>query len=252
MSLSAGASDVNETAKDTPGWYGKIPSLGDFASRRLPTPFIALWDEWLQTSIAGSSGRLGEAWLETYLNCPLWRFMLMPGVCGATAWSGVLMPSVDKVGRYFPLTLCCELPRLPASADELAAVLAWLEELEQPALAALDTQHTPQQLEAALNARPLPPFASDDEARRTLGARLAACLRADTSAAATLALPAAETIAPLLASAAAQTLADACHGNSLWWAHGAPDADTVLLCCRGLPDCDAFTRMLQGGGSAVH
>ena len=27
-----------------PGWYGKIPSLGDFASRRLPQSFVAAWD----------------------------------------------------------------------------------------------------------------------------------------------------------------------------------------------------------------
>ena len=34
-----------------PGWYGKLPSLGDFASRRLGADFIPPWDAWLQEVI---------------------------------------------------------------------------------------------------------------------------------------------------------------------------------------------------------
>ena len=48
---------------------------------------------------------MGDVWLEAFLEAPVWRFVLPPGLCGARAAIGLIMPSVDKVGRYFPLTL---------------------------------------------------------------------------------------------------------------------------------------------------
>ena len=30
------------------GWYGKLPSAGDFLGRRLPPEFQGPWDRWLQ------------------------------------------------------------------------------------------------------------------------------------------------------------------------------------------------------------
>src|SRR5438105_12091900 len=92
-----------------PGWYGKIPSLGDFASRRLPQPFISAWDAWLQHAMAASRADLGQRWLDVYLLSPIWRFALFPDVVGQMGWAGLLMPSVDKVGRHFPLTLAAPL-----------------------------------------------------------------------------------------------------------------------------------------------
>ncbi|GAA5167547.1 type VI secretion system-associated protein TagF [Viridibacterium curvum] len=91
-----------------PGWYGKLPSLGDFASRRLSSSFIQDWDGWLQRSISSSRTILGEQWLNTYLTSSIWHFLLGPGVVGDKAWAGVLLPSVDRVGRYFPLTVAAD------------------------------------------------------------------------------------------------------------------------------------------------
>jgi len=104
----------------TPGFYGKVPGLGDFVSRRLPQAFIDPWDVWLQAAIASSRQQLGEQWLDIYLTSPLWRYALSPGSCGARGWAGVLMPSVDRVGRYFPLTIAVAL----AEIDYPYAVLA--------------------------------------------------------------------------------------------------------------------------------
>jgi hypothetical protein len=88
---------VNDRLEGVPGWYGKIASLGDFASRRLSPDFISRWDGWLQQVMSASRGHLGEAWLNAYLTSPVWRFILFPGVCGESSWVGVFMPSVDKV-----------------------------------------------------------------------------------------------------------------------------------------------------------
>lgn len=89
------------------GIFGKLPSHGDFIQRQLPNSFIVPWDEWLQRAVHGSRELLGERWLDYYLTSPIWRFALSPGVLDEHAWAGVLVPSVDSVGRYFPLTLAC-------------------------------------------------------------------------------------------------------------------------------------------------
>lgn len=92
------------TAITVPGWFGKLPGMGDFAHRRLSPAFRDRWDGWLQAGL--SSLRAGYAdWEACYLEAPLWYFALGPGSVDAGAWLGVLVPSVDAVGRCFPLTL---------------------------------------------------------------------------------------------------------------------------------------------------
>src|SRR5262249_51991550 len=87
------------------GFYGKLPCRGDFLQRRAPQDFVDVWDAWLQEGLHESRQRLQEAWLNTYLTGRVWRFVLSAGVCGSGVYAGVLVPSVDRVGRYFPLTL---------------------------------------------------------------------------------------------------------------------------------------------------
>lgn len=89
----------------TCGFYGKLPGEGDFVTRRLPWEFTSVWDDWLQQGMQASRAALGERWLELYLSAPIWRFQFAPGVCGPLAWRGLFFASVDRVGRYFPLTL---------------------------------------------------------------------------------------------------------------------------------------------------
>src|SRR5574337_1028442 len=113
------------------GWHGKLPALGDFASRRLDAGFVEPWDAWLSHGLARLRQQPG--WPGAYLASPSWRFVLLPGVlpgaAGEGCWAGVLMPSVDRVGRYYPLTIALALPGLPHAAMLLArqAATAWLE-----------------------------------------------------------------------------------------------------------------------------
>lgn len=93
-----------------PGFYGKFPELGDFVNRRLPRAYLDPWDEWLQGAIASSREQLADGWLDYYLSAPIWSFVLSGGLCGEMPWAGLLMPSVDRVGRYYPLTLATSLP----------------------------------------------------------------------------------------------------------------------------------------------
>jgi type VI secretion system protein ImpM len=92
------------------GLYGKLPSHGDFLRRRVSDAFVDVWDAWLQNGLAASREVLGDRWLDTYLTSPAWRFVCSAGSCGAQALAGVMVPSVDRVGRYFPVTLVWQLP----------------------------------------------------------------------------------------------------------------------------------------------
>ena len=129
-----------------PGWYGKLPALGDFASRRLPPLFVEPWDRWLATGL--SAWRDAEpGWVEAFLAAPTWRFALGAGLPfgDSPGYAGVLMPSVDRVGRYFPLTAV-----RPRSRAQSKLPAHWLQMLERAALAALDEDWDADRFDAEL------------------------------------------------------------------------------------------------------
>ncbi|MEZ5574267.1 MAG: type VI secretion system-associated protein TagF [Candidatus Competibacteraceae bacterium] len=125
-------------ARPAAGFFGKLPSRGDFIGRHLPKSFVGPWDSWLQTAVAHSRDQLGENWQEYYCTSPVWRFALGPGLCGPAAYAGIMMPSMDRVGRYYPLAIAAALApgwplfTLPASGE------AWFRQAERLALAALE------------------------------------------------------------------------------------------------------------------
>ena len=128
------------SASALPGWFGKLPGMGDFAHRRLPESFLSEWDHWLQRGLARLKDRHTD-WMAHYLQAPVWCFALGPGVAGEGAWIGVMMPSVDGVGRYFPITLAVEIDASVGDAlqgDALRGVLLWWERGTQAALEGLE------------------------------------------------------------------------------------------------------------------
>ncbi len=131
------------------GLFGKLPARGDFVRVGLPGNFIEPWDAWLQRALLSARGQLGERWLPAWLEAPIWRFSLPPGACGAGAALGLMMPSVDRVGRYFPLTLAAVFAvGDPAPSPEQSA--AWLDNCEAAGRSALEQDATPEQVLARL------------------------------------------------------------------------------------------------------
>lgn len=92
------------------GFCGKLPARGDFVASALPRRFVEPWHDWMQRMLAGSRRLFGEDWLAAWLEAPIWRFALSPGLCGPDAAVGLWMPSVDRVGRYFALTFAAVMP----------------------------------------------------------------------------------------------------------------------------------------------
>lgn len=121
--------------------FGKLPARRDFIARNVPGPVLEVVEPWLQESLAQSRESLGKGWLELYLAAPMWRFWWARSLAGAGA-AGVLMPSVDRMGRYFPLLGFVLAPRevdfaLPSAADD-----GWYLALETALLSALSEAAT--------------------------------------------------------------------------------------------------------------
>jgi type VI secretion system protein ImpM len=113
------------------GFYGKLPSHGDFLRRRVSDAFVDAWDAWLRECLAASRSALGARWLDVYLTSPAWRFVCAPGACGPAPLVGLLAPSVDQVGRYFPLTLVSELPEDVSLVSAAAASAGFFDSAER-------------------------------------------------------------------------------------------------------------------------
>lgn len=146
------------------GLYGKLPSEGDFVTRRLPWEFTSVWDDWLQQGMQASRVTLGAGWLELYLSAPIWRFHVAPGVCGPMGWRGLFFASVDRVGRYFPLTLACADAGGPSLASLNADEAAWIA-LEDAALEALSPTLAVAEFDRRVEALAWPATVPPDPAR---------------------------------------------------------------------------------------
>jgi type VI secretion system protein ImpM len=135
-----------------PGLFGKLPQQRDFVRRSLPETFVAPWDAWLRAGLEESRARLGEVWLAAFLEAPIWRFALAPGLCGVRGAAGVLAPSVDAVGRHFPITLAAltDAPPDPSASP-------WHDALEAIAIDAVTEGWTAERLAVALAAAGAPP-----------------------------------------------------------------------------------------------
>ncbi len=138
----------------TVGVFGKLPARRDFVQHMVEPRLMELIDPWLQGAVAQSREQLGEGWLQTYLQAPIWRFWIGPKITGKPAL-GALMPSVDGVGRYFPLCIIGTFDTMvgPPEIDEQDA---WFDAVEGIMLATLADDGTYEAVQTGLNSLPSP------------------------------------------------------------------------------------------------
>lgn len=99
--------DAPET--DRIGFFGKVPTHGDFVSTGLGRGFQTELDNWLQAGLQSSEQTFGEDWERQFRKTPPWRFVIERAVWGPATMVGVLLPSTDRVGRSFPLVIAAKL-----------------------------------------------------------------------------------------------------------------------------------------------
>jgi type VI secretion system protein ImpM len=208
------------------GVFGKLPARGDFLAHRLPASFTEPWHGWLARGLADARLLLGERLSERWRVAPAWRFLLAPGLAGPTAAVGILVPSVDAVGRAFPLSLV----RLDSEPIDPLALFAQPDRFDRLEAAARRALVPSLDLEAWLggldgaDADPLPLMPA-----RALPLRVAAGPGE-------------------LAEAVGATLrARGGHGLAIFWGDGSPYVAGGGLVFHGLPEGRDFLRLLCDG-----
>jgi type VI secretion system ImpM family protein len=233
------------------GLYGKLFSHGDFLRRRVSDAFVDGWDAWLQKCMAASRAALGDRWLDLYLTSPAWRFVCAANVCGPAPCAGLIVPSVDRVGRYFPLTIVCELPEdaaIVAFAFDAQDFFASAETLLLDALAQDEVDFNTFDASVARLAETLPM----DRPRSgiTLDRTAAAVLADKNDLGWQLPLGSVEYFAPVLTQLLSHRLSELYDPLSIWWTDGSSRVAPNCLIARGLPHVDTFTAFLDGAWSA--
>lgn len=201
----------------------------------IPPSVLMPWETWLQRVVAESRQLLGRDWLDFFLTAPLWHFQCGAQIMGRAA-TGVLMPSVDGAGRYFPLTAlaCADAYQEWPMPDRRMDMGTEQTPLETLMLRALDADTAYDDFLAGLRALALP--ATPIEKNAPLFS--AALVRDD------------ETV----------DLPEALHGwheregssaASLWWTRGGESFPPRLMAVRGLPDGALFAAMLNGNFPAT-
>ena len=224
---------MNGSSAAPAGFHGKLPAKGDFVTRRLPRAFIDSWDRWLQDVIGDSRTQMGDAWLDAYLTCPVWRFVLSRGACGDQAFAGVMMPSVDRVGRYFPLTIVAQLADDSGPVESAATAAAWFTGAETLARSALADEFDFDRFDADVGALGVP-------------ASVTTAAAASTDRGLRIEIADADGLDGVCRTLAGRWLSATYPNYSLWWTAGSEQLAPSFIACPGLPGADRFAAFLDG------
>jgi len=219
------------------GLYGKLPAYGDFIFRNLGSTFINRWDEWLQHYVSSSKEQIGESWLDVYLTSPIWRFVLSMGVIDENMWCGMIMPSVDRVGRYFPISIFSQLPPQASPVGCLFTQQAWYQQVEKFCLMALDGKLDADELQARAEGVDLelqdlyqPTSHLGSEGPFVVG----------------LATEDELSLIDSLPSMLNASLSSSLPSFSLWQTQGSELISPLVFACQGLPPASGIASMLDG------
>jgi type VI secretion system protein ImpM len=215
------------------GLFGKLRSKRDFVAHGAPRGFLAVFEPWIQGCVASSRAQLGADWQAAFLTAPIWRFWLGPQICGATAL-GAVMPSMDGVGRYFPLSLALfadEGEALPS--PEADAQDEWFAAVEDFLLSTLERETPFEAILEAFEALPAPAF--DGAQARLLPSGVAAARVGERGFA-----------AACRAAREAEERARTTAATSFWWTDGGERFERLALVANGMPAPSVFAAMISG------
>lgn len=135
------------------GLFGKLPSKRDFIALSAPRAFLRVFEPWLEAGLTeGREHGAIDDWTAAFNSAPIWRFWLGPALCGE-AFTGAFMPSVDGLGRMFPLALIgASAGANPLEPPDVDPRDQWFAEVEELLLDALDPNASFETIVARLGA----------------------------------------------------------------------------------------------------
>jgi type VI secretion system protein ImpM len=219
------------------GVFGKLPMKRDFVAINAPREFLEMWERWMQAALSASREALRQEWQKAFLSAPIWRFWLGCDISGATAL-GAFMPSLDGVGRYFPLTVfAIAEPGDVIAPPDRSSYDQWFEEAESLLLGALEKGILYDTFLARVNSLAAPrdwkELASNVDLRRMSDGTM---LVSGSEA----------TFEEQFSSFPSQEPAELSSAASFWWTLGGDGYPRVAMARRHMPDPFIFAPMLTG------
>ena len=139
------------------GWFGKLPSAGDFVFRRIPRTLLDELDTWLSRGLAQYKIGVPGDWRKHFAAAPVWNCAIPGCVVGGNSLIGLLVPSRDRVGREFPLCAGIVLPPDAATNRLLTDIPDWLWTLGQMVVEARDRVLPLDEFDGIIRSISLPP-----------------------------------------------------------------------------------------------
>ncbi|MBP1853455.1 type VI secretion system-associated protein TagF [Rhizobium halophytocola] len=121
---------ISGAEADKLGFFGKLPSRGDFISDALERDLIEVVDGWLQDGMQAAASHFGPRWSQVFTRSPPWRFIVEKRVWGPCTYAGVIIPSRDRVGRDYPLLMIAKLHGFDDHPRTLYGDLPWFTAVE--------------------------------------------------------------------------------------------------------------------------
>jgi type VI secretion system protein ImpM len=220
------------------GVFGKLPQKRDFIALNIPRSVLEPFETWLQSAVAASRSELGAAWQELYLVSPIWRFWIGSDIFGV-ACAGALIPSVDKVGRFFPLAiLYCADDQAGIVAPPFDPLDAWYAAIEERLLRVLQ-KNAEIEVDRLTNGLPLPESPAGPPAPQPAKARRGLVWQAASAGSTDL----------LTTLMAADYWASA-SARSFWWTNGGGGRGPMVYVRNALPDPFFYANMIKGSVDA--
>lgn len=228
---------VEQQATGKIACFGKIRGKGDFVSRNLDYQVQEYLDSWLQEAFTFSQKQIGDEWLKHYLTSPIWRFIVRIEDMDKDM-VGFMMPSIDKVGRYYPLFMLEVFDEGKLSNDELHCKS--FEELEELAMSTLDGSDISAQFFEALNQSGFPLFHELSPVSEILHRLGAGSEEIEDDVMSYLWQE-----SPSYSSYEFE-VGKASDVTGIWWTEGSQSIGPSLVYCAGLPPVEGFSAMLDG------
>ncbi|KAA8998157.1 type VI secretion system-associated protein TagF [Affinibrenneria salicis] len=144
---------------DTLGWYGKLPSTGDFLQRRLPDALVHHWAHWFHMGLVNwQKAESQDDPQRQFRKAPVWNFVIPATLGNQFVQMGCLLPASDRVGRQYPICALRLFSPESWNNQQLAVAGEWYQSVGKTLFNGVRNGYSAEQLDRALLALPpLPP-----------------------------------------------------------------------------------------------
>jgi len=215
--------------------YGKYPEKRDFVVLNMPRAVLQPLETWIQSGLAASKEKLGRSWADHYMIQPIWSFRLGASIAGVDCL-GAMSPSVDGVGRTFPLVILSHAPSGSGGYPSLSALDPglWFPDVHTRLLHALD-ENAPAEPRDLIEG-----LAEPESASTALPEGMSPVANGQRTLVVNGELkPALESITEV-----GRTLAD--RMMSVWWTTGSDAVPAQVAAFAGMPDVWFMAEMMSG------